>query len=200
MPGAVSSLRQSGERCALSVRRSHEMEEGGWDREQEALFHLSHYITQRFWVSKVNERTNIHQKPNLTYLHFPLYVFFLSFFPLPLPICISLSVSCSVSLANYHPACVCIALCSTQLHSFFISWKSSVKTLCVISPLLPVWFYLSLSLSPLCLPPPLPPPLAKLGARPAWQRCQWRAVFMRLIEWVNNIAPTPPCWPYLLGW
>lgn len=37
-----------------------------------------------------------------------------------------------------------------------------------------------------------PPPSATLGVLLPWQRCHKTPVVIRLMDWVNNIAPTPP--------
>lgn len=162
---------------------------------------LSYYITQRSWGSKVHERTSINTSNTQLYISlFPSLYFSVSPLSPPSSICvISFILLFSLSCKLSPRVCVCDARSSAQLHSFlfflfswpiFISWKSSLTALCVLAPLLVVWFYLFLHLSPLCLHSL--PPQAKLGAVPAWQRCHKRAVFIRLMEWVNNIAPNPP--------
>lgn len=136
---------QSGEKCAMQVWRSQGTEREGKERMSSRAALHRHITSHLLWAPGMRSRRKKqpHQIPNSTALLVYLHVA-VSFFFLYLHICVSLSVSCSVSLTNCCSLCGCNALSSARLLSFFIffvlfiSRKSGVTALCVISPALVV--------------------------------------------------------------
>ena len=110
---------QSGEKVCHACLEISGDGEGGKEREREwvweGCFALSYYITHGAEDYKSMKEPST-SKPSLTSLCLPLHV---AVFLLYLYICVSVWLSCSTSLANYHSLCICNALSSARLHSFY---------------------------------------------------------------------------------
>lgn len=192
---------QSRESCAMLVQRSLGMaSEGKKERVRGLLRTVILHHTQVLGMKSPWKNRHTSNTP-LDISAFPSLCCWFSLFPLSLYLCISFTLLLGISYKLPLSVSVMRSLTCSCFFCFFcpffISWKSSVTASCVISAVAVVRFYLFtlLPFSPSAPSQLLPPLLAKLGAPPAWQRCHKRAVFIRLMEWVNNIAPTPPHHP-----
>lgn len=141
--------RQSGERCAMLVQRSHGMErEGkkGRDRERERdffFFHITSHKDQKFMKE-------------WKHIRYPARHLFVSFLMLLFPYFPSI-YHLSLSFIWYLLQMFTLRVYTVQYHFFLLLlFPWSILFLgrgnCVTSPLLVVWVYLFLLLWPLCLP------------------------------------------------